>query len=549
MKKLYLLLFFINTHLSNGQNFNLKIEGSTKNETKTIDSINYLKKHKDISSIISTIKEFDSTLTKFGYFEYFLVKQTKINDSTFLFNYNIGEKTSFINIYIGENKTLLNLKKDTISIPIQETQSWIQHNLNTLEQKGFSLAKIQLTNQNIINNHLTSDLIIKLNSKRTFDELIILGYNNFPKNIKTNFNKKLKNKTFNQDLVSTIYKDLNQFNFVNQKKYPEILFTKDSTKIFTYLEKSKPNKFDGFIGFSNDKENNLTFNGYLDLSLHNILNSAEKFNLYWKNDGNNQTSFFLNTEIPYLFKTSFGIKANLKIFKQDSLFQNTQSKLDLGYYFTLNKKIHLGIQNTTSVDIQNINTNSLSNYKSKFYTLTFEYSKKNKENFFYPEKTFFSLNTGIGNRKTNIKKEKQFFIQLEASHIINLNQKNTIFIKNQSFYLESSQFVINELYRFGGINSIRGFRENSLQANTFMSIISEYRYLLSPTIHIHSILDYGYIQDKTSKLENQLLGIGIGFEILTKNGLFHLIYSNGSTKNQAIKLSNSIIQISFKTNF
>ena len=130
-----------------------------------------------------------------------------------------------------------------------------------------------------------------------------------------------------------------------------------------------------------------------------------------------------------------------------------------------------------------------------------------------------------------------------------MNQKNSILIKNQSYYLQSDDYVINELYRFGGINSIRGFNENSLQANAFTGIIAEYRYLLASNLYLHSITDYGYFQDKTSNIEDRLLGLGFGFGLFTKNGLFNLVYANGSTSEQAIKLSNSIVHISFKTNF
>jgi hemolysin activation/secretion protein len=105
------------------------------------------------------------------------------------------------------------------------------------------------------------------------------------------------------------------------------------------------------------------------------------------------------------------------------------------------------------------------------------------------------------------------------------------------------------LYRFGGINSIRGFNENSLQGTVFSSLMTEYRYVLSSNIYVHSIIDYGYYQDQTSKTKDNLLGLGFGFGLLTKNGLFNLIYANGSTKNQAIKLSNSIVHISLKSTF
>ena len=130
-----------------------------------------------------------------------------------------------------------------------------------------------------------------------------------------------------------------------------------------------------------------------------------------------------------------------------------------------------------------------------------------------------------------------------------MNNKNIVNLKSQSYYLQSDDYIINELYRFGGINSIRGFNENALQGTMFSSLLTEYRYVLSPSIYVHSIMDFAYFQDKTSNLKGNLLGLGFGFGILTKNGLLNLVYANGSTKDQAIKLSNSIVHISLKANF
>ena len=134
-------------------------------------------------------------------------------------------------------------------------------------------------------------------------------------------------------------------------------------------------------------------------------------------------------------------------------------------------------------------------------------------------------------------------------HNFYLNNKNVFNIKSQNYYLQSDEYIINELYRFGGINSIRGFNENSLQGNMFSSVLTEYRYILSPSMYVHTIIDYAYFQDKTTNLKGNLIGIGFGFGILTKNGLLNLIYANGSTKDQAINFSNSIVHISLKTTF
>ena len=553
MKLLFSFIVFFSIQFSLGQNFYLKIEGASEQERKTIDSITYEFKHTSVASILTEQKRFESKLTNLGFFDWLQLEQKKINDSSFVFQYRLGNLVQTNTIYIGkltaEEKSLLQEENDSLIIITSEVENFMKSKMALLEKKGYLLANLKLVNQRRKENNLLSDLHLKLNSKRKITDIVIVGYDKFPNGIKKAIIKKAKKATFNQENLKQINEEFSKLQFVNQLKYPEILFTTDSTKIFVYLEKSKPNKFDGFIGFSNDDKSKLTFNGYLDLQLQNILNSGEKFNLYWKNDGNSQTSFNLGTEIPYLFKSPIGIKANLRIFKQDSTFQNTITDLNLGYYFSYYTKAYLGYQKTNSVDIQNTNSFSLKDFTNTFLTSSFEHVNYATDNFIFPEQTKVIAKVGLGNRTISSAKSNQFFGQLEFSHYFELNQKNSIFIKNQSYYLQSDSYIINELYRFGGINSIRGFNENSLQANVFSGIMAEYRYLVAPNLYVHSITDYGYFQDKTAEIDYKLLGLGFGFGLFTKNGLFNLIYANGSTSEQIIKLSNSIVHISFKTNF
>lgn len=553
MKLIYTFLVLFCFQFSLGQNFYLRIVGTSEKEIKTIDSLQYESKHSTVVSILEEQKRFESKITNQGFFDWLLLEQNKVNDSSFVFKYSLGNAQKNNTIYIGklsaEEKSLLQLEKDTLIITTSEVENFMKSKVALLEKKGYSLANLQLVNQRRIENNLISDLQVKLNAKRNITDLVIVGYDKFPAGIKKAITKKAKKATFNQDNLKQINDTFDKLQFVNQIKYPEILFTTDSTKIFVYVEKSKPNKFDGFIGFSNDDQSKLTFNGYLDLQLQNILNTGEKFNLYWKNDGNRQTSFNIGTELPYIFKSPIGIKANLRIFKQDSTFQNTVTDLNLGYYFAYNTKAFVGYQKTTSVDIQNTNSFSLNDFTNTFLTSSFEHLELNPDSFVFPEKAKVFVKFGTGNRTIASQKTSQFFTQLDMNYNFNLNQKNSIYLRNQTFYLQSDDYVINELFRFGGINSIRGFNENSLQANAYSGIIAEYRYLVATNLYLHSITDFGYFQDKTANIEDRLLGLGFGFGLFTKNGLFNLVYANGSTSNQAIKLSNSIVHISFKTNF
>ena len=536
------------------QNLYLKISGKSDTETSTIDSIGYNTKHINAKSITDEVNAITGKLSRMGFIAQEIESNEKTNDSTFLFRLRLGEKTRALHLYIGENSEIRLIafpdqKKDTVVLPYNEVESFLNATLARLEKRGYALAKLQLNNVKNKDNHLEAELKYTLSTQRQLNDIVINGYTKFPEGHKQQIRRMYRNKTFNQENLKKVYSDFEKFRFVKQLKYPEILFEKDSTKIYVYLEKAKSNTFDGFIGFSNGEDKKIKLNGYVDLILNNILNTGETFTLYWKSDGNDQKTFNAAIELPYIFKSPFGLKAQLNIFKQDSTFQNTRTAIDLGYFFNYNTRLYLGYQSTESSDIQNLNLSSLSDFKNSFVTANFEFLDFKTDDFLFPEKTKVNLKAGIGSRNSKFNNNDQFFVNLELKHNLYLNEKNHINVKTHNFYLNSDDYIVNELHRFGGINSIRGFNENSLQANLFTSILTEYRYAMTPGIYAHTIIDYGYYQDRTSDNSGSLLGLGFGFGLLTKNGLFNIVYANGSTKDQAIKLSNSIVHISFKTNF
>jgi hypothetical protein len=555
LKKILFLFFLLLTNRNvSAQNFYLQIVGQNDSENKSIDSIDYVKKHQNIKSILIENNSFYEKLTKKGYLNAQIQENYKLNDSVFYYKYSLEKKINYARIYIGiKNKenipgTYL-VKNDTLELSYEEIDDLLNNILMKLESNGFSMAKVKLNNIQSKENLITADLSISKENQRQVNSIVINGYDKFPESHKKNISKLYRNKVFNQKNLDKLYNDFEKFRFVKQTKYPEILFTKDSTKVYVYLEKTKPNSFDGYMGFNNDEDSKLILSGFIDLVLQNILNSGEKFYLYWKSDGQDQKTFNLSLELPYIFKSPIGLKTELNIFKQDSTFQNTRTNIELGYYFNYNTRLYLGYQSTESSDIQNANTTSLSDFDNTFITTAFEFIEFKNDDYLFPEKTSLSVKLGSGKRDSKLLSDSQFFGNLSFKYNGYLNPKNILNIKSQIFYLQSKNYIVNELARFGGINSVRGFNENSLQGNTFTSLLTEYRYVLTPNLYLHSILDYAHLQDKTTDSRQNLLGIGFGFGLLTKNGLFNIIYANGSANNQAVKLSNSIVHISFKANF
>ncbi len=534
------------------QNVYLTAEGATKTETATIDSIGYTKVHPNAKSLKTETERLATQLYAAGFFESQISANIKLNDSTYLFHYKLGSRIANIKVATKllskSEKDLLNITEDTINLSPAGIENFMSGKLTLLEQKGYPLSQLQLTNYTRKNNILTTTLQLTLEKKRSVDNLVIEGYPKFPESIRRNILKQYKKKPFNKDNIQKIYQTFNNLRFVSLPRYPEILFKQDTTTIYVYAQKANANTFDGFIGFSNDEQQKLKLNGYLDLTLINTLNNGEKFNLYWKNNGQKQSTFNTSLELPYIFKSPIGIKGDLQIFRQDSTFQNTVSNINLAYYFKYNTKILIGRSATTSVSTAQTNT-SLSGYNSKFWTATYETAAYDNRYTFFPERYTLHIRYGNGKRDSEKGNSNQYFAQAIADYNAPLNNKNLIYTKTQLYYLNSQNFVVNELQRFGGINSIRGFNENILQGDMYSFLMTEYRYIASENLCLHSIFDVGYYQDHATNQNNGLFSIGFGAKIFTSNGIFNIIYANGTEKSQNVKLSNSIVHISFKTKF
>ncbi|MBW3517642.1 hypothetical protein [Flavobacterium sp. NKUCC04_CG] len=552
MKNFILLLtvFFYSLYID-AQNTTLKLIGTSPTETAVIDSIGYSITHENFQSIKETQKILEEKLNQIGFL--FLEQQQLESDSLSLviFKYQLHHRLNQTQIDLSaidaNTKKLLQLQSDTINIPFHQTQATLQSLTNQLEQLGYGTSSLKLNKHQISNTTLLASLQIDLDKKRKLDKIEIISDTKIPKQLLQNLLKHKKNQPLTNHLIEEIDRELKLIPFIKQRKTPEILFTTDSTKVYLYADRFNASRFDGIVGFNNDEKGKVQFNGYLNLHLLNILNYGEEFHLEWKNDGNKQTLFDLGTEIPYLFKSPIGLKAKIEIFKQDSTFQNTKIDLNLGYYFSYFSKSYIGYQTTSSVTPEN--SSLIQSFDNRFITLSYDYKRRRPEDILFPEKTVLFTRIGSGKRSLETTEDSQKFIELNTFNNFIFNPRNSLYTHLHLYSLFSKNYITNELMRFGGHNSIRGFQENSLQGNFFTTLSTEYRYKLSPTLYAHSILDYGLIEDKTTGIKENLYSFGVGFGIMTKNGKLNLIYANGNTGKQEMELKNSIVHITFSTAF
>tara|TARA_B100000787_G_scaffold84174_1_gene62002 strand:+ start:260 stop:1849 length:1590 start_codon:yes stop_codon:yes gene_type:complete len=528
--------------------------------SKTLeDALAISTKHQNFKSVREEAERLSIKLETFGYLENSLESMKRISDSTAAAHFYLGKrytqlKIDYSNTPFTEDEIALiskNTKENYFIIPIQQGRE-ILEKLNQLQTKnGNTFGKLKLTNLTTQDTIVVATLKTSEKSKRTIDSIVLKGYEKFPTSFITYFAGIKKGAVFDNKQVIKKNNALNSLGFANSIKPPQALFEKEKTTLYLYLEKQNFNTFDGIIGFAtNEQTQNIVFNGYIDLVLNNNLNYGEQFVLKYKADGADQESLSLKTQLPYLFKTPLGIQAELNIFRRDSTFSSASQSLNVSYQISPSSKAQIGIVAKTSNELlsENQNLENLQDFSSSFLTTGVTFIKF-QQNTLFPVKTFLNLDIGIGNRKTTSKNTKQITISSVINHSVNFNQKNSIYLQNTTNLMTSDTYLTNELFRFGGINSMRGFLENNIDASMFSILNTEYRYLVNQQTYLHSIIDLGYFENEILKQKEKLYSFGFGLGMTTKAGLLKFSIANGNIDGQAFKFSNSKIHLSIASQF
>jgi len=561
-KLLFLLLniysgYFIEIQ---AQEYTLSLQAENSISRGLKDSLQLKNSYSNKEAIKKKIDTIHKTLQQIGYIDTELKKINIVKDTAYVANFYLGKKYSNIRIYYSQQDfTQLELKQaateveeNYFTIPITSFQSVMQKLTAIRNQQGNAFARIKVSQfEKDENNELTAALFLDNGNQRTIDSIAIKGYERFPKSFLKYYAGIKKGKIFNKEKLVQQNENLNSLGFVSATKPPEALFRKDSTIVYFYLEKQNNNKFEGILGFATDEETQkLEFNGYLNLELNNNLHYGEQFLLNYRADSKEQIQFRTKATLPYLFKTPFGLSGELKIFKRDSSFVTTEQQLRTSYQINPASQSYVGYRSFDSSNLldQTVAGIPIEDFKSEFIIGGISYIKHQNDPIF-PIKTKLSLDLGAGTRTRNDLSERQQQTEVTLSNIFKLNLKNSIFAQTTTNALFSDTYLVNELFRFGGINSIRGFDENSIDASLFSIINTEYRYQFNKTMFAHSIIDLGYFENQTLDLRQKLYSFGLGLGITTNAGLFRFIAATGSTEEQNFNVSNIKIHISVSSRF
>ncbi len=344
---------------------------------------------------------------------------------------------------------------------------------------------------------------------------------------------------------------------------PEVYFYKGKASLVLYLDAKKNNKFDGVVGLNpNENSSGLEVVGEVNIQLANVLRRAESISLNWEKIKENSQRFKARFDYPFLFGSRIGVGTKLNYFRQDTAFANLDFNLGLSYFIDNNQSFKLGwnsINSNSLVQSSGIDLPVSNSFSANYLSIGYK-----SEQYDYPLNPTrgggvnFTINSGFKNIDKNTElvnsnyqdleeNTRQFRIDVELVKFVPLFKKATAMIKFASGNIIGENIFLNELYQLGGLNSLRGFNQQSLFASNYYFLTWEYRYLFDRNSSVFIFAEGGFYEsNKVELYENGFpIGAGFGVNFATKSGVFTLTYALGKQDDNPVLVRNGKIHFGF----
>jgi outer membrane protein assembly factor BamA len=566
MKLLFLLffIFFLNFFFF-GQS--IQVHYTLLNNTS-------LKKNKDFKPFeIKKIEELSSILenNKNQWLEkgYYLTSFKPLYVSSTEIEVHVEIGSHFPNVAIVINDSIKsqlrsfgieNISKNALKTSPSLFNLFIDKTLKAFANNGYPFAQVFFTKQEIIEQQIQIQMNISSGKFYRFSDIIVKGDSSISKSTVQNLLGIKINDIYSEEKLSSIDRILQQTNFINVLKKSELLFTENGVELYVYLENQKMSSMNGAVGLQpNPQAQRIGLTGDVQIKLLNVFKKAELIDVNWRSIEPQTQALQAKLNYPFLFKSPFGVDLKFNLYKRDSTFLDLKSFIGIQYSFKNNVQLKGFYQiNSSEILSKTPNSSSLFSYlapiKLNSYGLSLQYKRIN-----YlpnPSKGFsLYIETSIGNRtikKENTALEKSYVYKSIFQYVsyLPITKRNIIKVGVNFESYTSPTIFQNERYRFGGLNSLRGFNEEELFASTKLISSLEYRFLLDKNSNAFIFYDQGIYEDNTLtyKIDNPF-GVGAGISFGSRIGIFSISYALGKQENNPFEFRNGKIHFGYITYF
>jgi outer membrane protein assembly factor BamA len=374
-----------------------------------------------------------------------------------------------------------------------------------------------------------------------------------------------RNAPYNESAVRKIETRLKELPFVRPVTSPVVEFMNGKARIKLELDKRNANQFSGFVGLvpQNDVDGGFLITGDVLLRLQNLLKRGELADIQWQRLQTGTQNLNIQLYYPFLFNLPLGIDGKLNFFRVDTSFFNVNLQAGLVYLLKGTDYVKFFYQYQTSRKIlpesgqstiaglgnTDINMFGISNqierldYRinpRKGYTLRSEVGLGNKSIFLTPGDTVEAIDSA----STNL---LQLQLTAQAETYIPFLKRFAVKLGARGGWIYNQQLFRNELFRLGGLRTLRGFDDESLYASAYGIGTFEIRFLLEENSFVNVFTDAGWYQRtiREETYQSYVVGFGGGITFNTKIGMFSVNYALGTQQNIPVDFRRSKIHLGY----
>ncbi len=469
-----------------------------------------------------------------------------------------------------------NLNKELSMKKVEQIKKYV---VQQYENSGYPFAEVRLDS---FSNKLplTAAIMVEKNELLHWDSLRIETKTRVKKIFLRNYLGIKPGKSYSESTFRKIDGRLRLLPFVEAVRSSDVVFETSKAIPQIYIKDRKANQFDLLIGLLPGSSNQKVLIT-ADIMLHLVspFGLGEEFRLKWQKLQPKTQTLEVQIVYPYLIGLPIGINASFDLHKVDTSFLNIGGDYGIQYQLQGPDVVKASYRNRSTI-ILNTDTNYIKfnrklppnidvtsnqfalelflqhlNYRfnpTAGYTLRFggsfgvkEIKKSNNIASLYDEQsqtTFERLYDSV--------KLKSFIFELSlmVDKYWQINNRNTIRTYFEAKYLYNKRITDNELYRIGGLNSLRGFDDRSILTPYYGFANLEYRFLLSKNAFFFLFFNGSLVKEYRNFQQRPFdfpFGFGAGTTIETRIGMFALNYAMGRQQDEKITFRNAKIHFGY----
>jgi outer membrane protein assembly factor BamA len=453
------------------------------------------------------------------------------------------------------------------------------------ENNGYPFASVRLDSLQLLPSEggpagrpqLSASLRVDKGTYIRFDSLMVEG----DAKLKPNFLRQLlrleRDQPFSEQRVVEAQRILRALPYLRLARPPELVFRNDRAYLHLWLSHVRASQFDGIVGIlpNQERPNQVLVTGQVNIRLQNLFSAGKSLRVEWQRLRTNSQLFNAEYDHPHLLNTRIGANARFGLLREDTSFLNISRGIQLTYPVgrggvgTGRVSFFARINSTTVTDTttgpRDQTVIRFADTRFNAYGLGYEFSSIDDP--LRPLRGWrLQWEASAGNklvRPRNITNDsllgtlRQNSVQIASTatlwRFVRTGRATSLLLRAQGGLLFNENLFLNDLFRFGGLATLRGFNENTFFASRYLIGTVEYRLYFEQVSYLFAFADQGFwgYQVPGQARQDSPLGLGVGMNLGFKGGIFTFAYAlgRGTFPQQGFSFSQSKIHFGYVNRF